>query len=115
MRMDRAICLLVLSGVCGCSLPEQRADFDSSDPQERVLALGKAASEPKPEDAPYLIHALGSDDPAMRMLAIGILSRWTGETFGFDYAATPSERAEAIERWNEWAASKLGQMGGPES
>ncbi len=49
-----------------------------------------------------LIIMLDSSDPAVRMIAIGGLERLTGETFGYDYAATAPKRLIAIDRWVHW-------------
>lgn len=84
----------------GCALPAQRADFRSVDPQERSLATVQARDL---RDVPGLIEELGSDDPAARMLANQALERVTGQSMAFDYAAPERKRAEAIDRWKEWA------------
>ncbi|MBL8746405.1 MAG: hypothetical protein JNK58_08630 [Phycisphaerae bacterium] len=100
----RSACLIVVGGsvLAGCSLPQQRADFDSTDPAERVLAVGVATEKPSRESVPALIRLLESDDPAERMLAIRSLEKQTGRTFGYEYADSEARRAEAVRRWVAW-------------
>lgn len=89
-------------GLSGCSLPERTAGFDSVDPCERTLALGRAAEHEDKECVPALIGLLDSEDPAERMLAICLLEKKTGQTLGYEYSASEWERSQAIERWVAW-------------
>lgn len=104
----------VIAGVMlgGCSLPAQRADFASIDPQERTLAIGQAASSGDQAAASKLIQQLSSDDPATRMLAIAALAELTGETKGYDYAGPEPQRREAVERWEAWQQASAGSIPG---
>lgn len=87
-----------------CSLPPRSADFQSIDPAERTLAIGRAASQrPDPAATRALIGLLESEDPAERMLAIRTLERQTGQTLGYDYSASEPSRAAAVGRWDDWA------------
>lgn len=104
--------MLVAGGLAGCSLPGQRADWASTDPAERTLAIGRAARAPDDESTRRLIVLLESDDPCERMLAIESLRRATGETFGFDYAAPERERRSAVARWVVWANEDGKSSGG---
>lgn len=61
-----------------------------------------AASTGDRSSIPGLIERLSSSDPAERLLAIRSLERLTGETKGYDHAANPQKRAQAIERWATW-------------
>lgn len=109
--------------LAGCSMPAQRADFSSNDPQERTLAVAKAARDEDRRSVPQLIQVLQSTDPAERMLAIETLERITGQTLGFEYWAPAPARREAIERWQAWWRQEsslshdetAGQDPGPES
>lgn len=92
--------------LAGCSLPPQRADFASNDPQERTLAVAKAAREDDRRSVPQLIQVLQSTDPAERMLAIDTLEQMTGQTLGFEYWAPASARRKAIDRWQAWWESQ---------
>lgn len=61
-----------------------------------------AASTGDKSSIPGLIERLSSNDPAERLLAIRSLERLTGETKGYDHAASPQKRNQAIERWATW-------------
>lgn len=93
----------------GCSLPGQKADFTSVDPQERTLAALEAARTGDRSAVPNLIEQLESEDPAERMVAIRTLESLTGQTLGYDHAASEPQRTQAIVRWKEWARSTTGQ------
>ncbi len=57
---------------------------------------------------PQLVVLLGSDDPAVRLVAINSLETITGQTHGYrDYDPEP-DRAAAIERWRVWVGEKYG-------
>lgn len=94
--------LVGCAALCGCSLPGQRADFASTDPAERTLAVGQAAESDDPEMIPSLIRLLESEDPAERMLAIRALEKRTGQTLGYDHADAEARRTEAVQRWVAW-------------
>jgi len=83
-------------------MPKLRASFDSDDPQERTLALAAVARNDDRSHAVDVVKMLDSPDPAHRMLAIGILERWTGQTLGYDYAGDERSRREAAARWEQW-------------
>lgn len=85
----------------GCA-PRGAISLDSSDPQARVQALTRVWSSPAESDIPALIEALGSADPAQRMMAIHTLERITGETLGYRHYDEAWRRREAIERWRAW-------------
>jgi hypothetical protein len=97
-----ALALLLPAVLGACSLPAQRADFDSVDPQERTLAVAQAARTPRQADLPRLVTQLNSEDPAIRLLAIRTLERETGETFGYDHAAPEAARRQSVGRWVAW-------------
>lgn len=101
MRPVAAIAALAY-GIQGCSLPARRADFNSTDPAERTLALGQAADDADRASIPDLIALLESEDSAERMLAINALEKKTGQRLGYDYADPDPARREAVERWVAW-------------
>lgn len=102
------IILSACLGFTGCAIPGQRADFSSTDPAERTLAVGRAAESPDPEAVPALILLLESEDPAERMLAIGALEMQTGQTLGYDYSDSEPRRAAAVQRWVAWQKARSG-------
>lgn len=55
-----------------------------------------------------MVDSLGSDDPALRTLAIAALERTAGDRFGYDPWASEGERREAIGRWRQWLDATYG-------
>lgn len=108
----------IMVGLGGCSLPEQHADFDSVDPQERTLATLKAGETQDRAAIPELIEQLASDDPAQRMLAIRTLESLTGQTLGYNHSDPEPQRRAAMNRWRDWeravAAGQTPPGSGPE-
>jgi hypothetical protein len=51
---------------------------------------------------PMLIEMLASDDPAERMVAIGVLEKLTGQRLGYSPAGSAHSRALAVDRWYDW-------------
>ena len=91
----------------GCSLPEERADFDSISPAEQTRAIVDAARDRDRAAIPDLINELESSDPAARMLAIATLRELTNQDLGYHPTAAESERRLAIVRWRQWNAQPL--------
>lgn len=77
--------------------------FDSPEPAARMQAAVDAAARNDRSAIPKIISLLDSDDPATRMVAIRSLERLTGQTLGYDHAAPETQRAQAIQRWVDWA------------
>ncbi len=77
---------------------------------ERTRDIAVAAQAPVTDwkEVDLLIVALDSDDSAERMLAITALNRLTGQTFGYDFAGSWTEREAAIGRWLEWRREERG-------
>lgn len=85
---------------CARSTPD---GFDALAPEGRIDAIVRSARDGDRSRVPQLISQLDSDDPAVRMLAIRALERITGETKGYDHAASAQKRDEAVRRWVSWA------------
>lgn len=94
------VAAVVLGG--GCANPDAAVGFDEPDPDARFRAIRQAAAENDRSAIPELIDLLASDDPAERLLAIRSLEKLTGTTHGYDHAALPKVRQEAIQRWADW-------------
>ncbi len=98
----RCVFFFVLGGlVVGCASPP--GGFSSPVPSKRMDAAIEAAANNDRTAIPHLILMLESDDPLVRMVAIGALERLTGEERGYDHAAPAWERQSAIDRWPAWA------------
>jgi HEAT repeat protein len=105
------LCVIgVLSGLTGCQATIA-PDFESPEPAARNAAIVEAAANNDQRAVPALIVLLDSDDPTTRLLAIGTLSRLTGETHGYDYAAGSWERDAATIRWKAWLERSRGPAG----
>lgn len=102
----------VAGGMVGCGGPAADRGLDARDPAPRIGAVVEAASASDAGVEPRLVELLDSDDPAVRMLSIRALERRTGRTLGYDHAAQPADRAEAIQAWRVFLAAR-GEPGGP--
>jgi HEAT repeat protein len=101
---------LILSAP-GCA---EEVSFTSDEPDARIRAIQQAAASDDRSAIPSLVTLLDSDDPAQRMLAIRTLEQFTGETFGYQYAAPQYERDPAVQRWRDrYAASPATAAGKP--
>jgi len=100
LRLLLALMLLLLPS---CTAPAPRPDFASSDPQERAMAIARAAASDDKAAVRPLIEALDDPDPGLRMLAIAALQRITGQTLGYDATASEAQRDAAIREWVRWA------------
>lgn len=98
MGIRGVLLILVCLAACG---PTEKA-FDSPLPSRQTDALTSQAGLDDPSTIRGRIELLDSDDPLVRMLAQRSLERMTGETFGYDHAASQFERDRAIGRWVEW-------------
>lgn len=93
------VCAVGVASGCG---PAVTPDFNSAEPAARMDAAVIAARDGDRSKVPDLIRLLDSDDPATRLVAIRALERLTGETQGYDHAASDEHREAAIRRWEEW-------------
>jgi len=93
----------------GCAMPAPESSFDAEEPEACTRAIANAAAEEDRSAIRDLIATLDSGDPAQRLLAISALQKMTGETLGYEHAASPAEREAAIERWVAWHAAQGGE------
>lgn len=104
--MPLAAALAISGSLCvglpGCADAGRAEGFQEADPAARMRAIRGAAGANDRESLRDLIRSLESDDPAERLLASQALSRRTGLSFGFDYAADRSSRQAAVQRWVDW-------------
>jgi hypothetical protein len=93
---------MMLLTISGCApVP---VGFDAPSELRRMDAVVEAAQtdDRSPETIRSIIEQLDSFDPAMRMISIRTLERFTGQTLGYDYAAPSWERGLAVDRWVKW-------------
>lgn len=97
---------VMLAGCVG-SMARQRG-FDSPDPAERLNAIVLAGHLQQRSAIPDLIDSLGSDDPAVRMMAITALARITGTRLGYNPYGRLVDRQAAAESWSRaWRAGRF--------
>lgn len=104
----RATCAAVLTGTAifvGCSTSVEPSYRDPT-PEARLGAIRESAQAGPEADLQHLIENLSSDDESVRFAAIGALRRITGQTNGYRFDASSSDRTEAISRWKAWLSSR---------
>ncbi len=74
----------------------------TTDGQVRMAAALALGDDGVYVGIPVVIEALHLNRPEMRSLAIRKLEEWTGDTLGFDPAASEERRTASIQRWEEW-------------
>jgi hypothetical protein len=84
-----------------CAPSGMTGGFDSPLPASKLYAIQRAAQagDASPGVLRAIVEELDSDDPAVRLVAIGALERLTGETHGFRADDSPIMREAAIQRW----------------
>lgn len=111
-RVRAGISLIAAAGalltLAGCTAPARHPGFDSPDPVDRTLAAQRAVETNDQTAIPHLITMLASSDPAVRMVAQRSLERLTGQSLGYDHAASELQRQAAIDRWVAWYESEAG-------
>jgi hypothetical protein len=88
--------LLTLSG---CTPSVIDGGFDSPMAASRLYAIERAVRDGDTSKIRNIIEQLESDDPAIRMTAIGALERLTHRTYGYHHEDPLLVRREAIRRW----------------
>ncbi len=92
--------LVLLCGCAGCATPAHfRANIQSENPDDRILAVFAAGEASDRESVPLLVDRLEDEDEAVRFFTIQALEKIVGQRFGYDYAKPPEGRAPAVERW----------------
>jgi HEAT repeat protein len=86
----------------GCGKTNSRADIQSADAGQRILAIKAAGDRRDLSAVPLLIDRLDDEDEGVRFYAILALERITGDRLGYDYRAGPERQARAVERWRRY-------------
>ncbi len=113
----RVYCLAaILLAPGGCAKPKfYRADIQSEDPGDRILAIRAAGEAGDRKAVPHLVDRLDDEDDGVRFFAILALERITGSRLGYHYAASSVERTEAVERWREYVRDGRHQKPSPKA
>ncbi len=99
----RSVVFLFGCACAGCTSPVHfRANIQSENPDDRILAVFAAGEASDRESVPLLVDRLEDEDEAVRFFAIQALEKIVGQRFGYDYAKPPEERAAAVERWRAY-------------
>ncbi|MFZ4574135.1 MAG: hypothetical protein ACOYN0_07040 [Phycisphaerales bacterium] len=97
--------ILILLTLSGCFAGIEPS-FESSSPQARNKAIVAEVGKGSSADLRHLVRMLEAKEPSTRLLAIEGLDRLTGQRLGYDFAADDDDRAEAVARWQAWAAER---------
>lgn len=81
---------------CDAAVPPS---FDDPVPEARLGAIAAGPDASSAGEMRHLVENLSSDDPVVRLAAIGALRRRTGRTLGYRFDAPDAERDAAIGRW----------------
>jgi len=92
--------ILALLGSAGCRTGKS-ADR-AEEPARRIAAAFKASQGHERPLTATLVGLLDDDSLAVRYYAIGALSRQTGTTMGYHYAAPHEAREAAAARWRRY-------------
>ena len=97
--------LLVCLGAAltGCTPRASQGSFDSPDPAAKLYAIHRAGTNRDTAAVKDLVEQLGSDDLAVRMMAINALDRIVGHRLGYNPYAPLVERQAAVDRWAQFA------------
>jgi hypothetical protein len=86
----------------GCVHPRSPVVVTDPDPSVKIPAYKQAVRKKDRAAVRQLVTDLDSDDPAVRLYAIGALERLTGEQLGYRYFDSDEARRPAVERWHQW-------------
>jgi hypothetical protein len=98
----------------GCSGPKQESGLNADEPRVKIDAIIQAARTRDRQALPGLVEQLDSDDPAVRLFAIGALRRITDWRFGYNPFQPPERSREAIDRWARAVEQELARSPEPE-
>ncbi len=95
------IALLALA-LPGCDTNRARREqLQSLYPLDRARAAVQLAHAGDPQAVQALVDLLEDDDRGVRLYTIVSLEKLTGQTHGYLYYASESDRSAAVERWRD--------------
>ena len=112
-RMSRRAGLGLVLGLCGmmgCTAPRPAPNIADADPTVKIAGIKQAVARKDRASLPALVEQLDSDDPAVRLFALGALERFAGQRFGYEYYFDEEQRKPSLAKWREWLK---GQMEAP--
>jgi hypothetical protein len=91
----------------GCSAPRPAPNIADADPQVKIAGIKQAEARQDRAALPALVEQLESDDPAVRLFALGALQKFTGgERFGYEYYFDEEQRKPSLVKWRQWLESQ---------
>jgi len=109
-RMSRRAGLGLMLGLCGltgCSAPRPAPNIADADPTVKIAGIRQAVERKDRAALPALVEQLDSDDPAVRLFALGALERFAGQRFGYEYYFDEEQRKPSLARWREWLKRQM--------
>jgi hypothetical protein len=109
-RMSRRAGLGLLLGLCGligCSAPRPAPNIADADPTVKIAGIRQAVARKDRAALPALVEQLDSDDPAVRLFALGAPERLAGERFGYEYYFDEEQRKPSLAKWREWLKRQM--------
>ena len=102
-----SLCLGLL-WVSGCAAAGARLykDLQAEDPAVRIQAVVRAGQIKDQGAVPYLVDRLTDSEVDVRLFAIVSLEKITGQRMGYHIYDPPAKRAEAVDRWRQWLATR---------
>lgn len=98
-----AVCLC---GACAQNPSDLRVQLESFDPAQRAQAAVTIADRGDDSLVPALVDRLDDEDAAVRFYVTLALERLTSTRLGYNYAAPPEQRRQAIERWRAYVEQR---------
>jgi hypothetical protein len=113
--MGRQAGLIWMLAGCGlaCTAPRPAPNIADADPTVKIAGMMQAVRNQDRSALPALVEQLNSDDPAVRMFAIGALEKFAGGRFGYEYYLDEERRKPSLAKWQEWLKEQQQQKDVP--
>jgi len=89
--------------LAGCTASRPAPDIKADDVAVKIAGIRQAQARQDRASLPALVEQLDSDDPAVRMFALGALEKFSGgERFGYEYYLDEEQRKPSLAKWRQW-------------
>lgn len=88
--------------MASCTAPTIPATLTGTDSDARIRGILAARGTEDTKTRLLLIQQLDAGDPAVRFVAINVLSQITGDRMGYQYDEARPVRRQAMLRWIGW-------------
>jgi hypothetical protein len=99
VSLGRVLAICVIATGCHSANRPLRANIQSPDSSERILAIKAAADSGDKTAVPLIVDRLEDEDQGVQFFAILSLEKLTGKRLGYEISQPPAQRVAAIERW----------------